>query len=199
MSAPASQVGLVASLRRLAGTAIETGRVRLELFGSELEQEKLRLFDALALAAIGLVMLGLALVLVIGFVVLLFQEGYRLPAVGVLALAFGGIGAWLLRRARDELRSRDGGPFALTLGELRRDHAELRRDEATSQRDDAVQRRDDAKPQRHDAAPQHDDAERRAQAVLAEARAAVAATAAAVGRAEAAPAAPPAQPADRTP
>src|SRR5690606_4109508 len=90
------------------------------------EQEKLRLFDALAMAAIGLVMLGLALVLVIGFVVLLFQEGYRLPAVGVLTLAFGGIGAWLLHRARDELRSRDGGPFALTLAELRRDHAGLR-------------------------------------------------------------------------
>src|SRR5690606_8185038 len=89
---------------------------------------KLRRFDALAMAAIGLVMLGLALVLVIGFVVLLFQEGYRLPAVGVLALAFGGIGGWLIHRARDELRSRDGGPFALTLGELRRDHAGLRGD-----------------------------------------------------------------------
>lgn len=126
MNAPATPGGLLASLRRLGATAIEIGRVRLELFGSELEQEKLRLFDALALAAIGLVMLGLALVLVIGFVVLLFQEGYRLPAVGVLALAFGGIGAWLLHRARDELRSRDGGPFALTLGELRRDHAGLR-------------------------------------------------------------------------
>lgn len=130
MNAPPSPGGLFASLRRLAGTALDIARNRLELFGSEIEQEKLRLFDALVLAAAGLVMLGLALVLVVGFVVLLFQEGYRLPAVGVLALAFGGIGAGLVYRARGELRSREGGLFALTLGELRRDYAGLRPDAA---------------------------------------------------------------------
>ena len=113
--------GLFKSLRRLAGTAVGIVQVRLELFGSELEQEKLRLFDALTRAAIGLVLVALALVLAIGFVVLLFQEGYRLPAVGVLTLAFGGGGWWLLRRAREDLKAGDGGPFALSLGELRRD------------------------------------------------------------------------------
>jgi len=123
MTPPATPAGLFASLRRLAGTALEIARVRLELFASELEQEKLRLYDALVIGAIGLVMVGLALVLAVGFVVLLFQEGYRLPAVGVLALAFGIGGGWLLRRAREALRAGDGGPFALTLGELRRDEA----------------------------------------------------------------------------
>ena len=113
--------GLFKSLRRLLGTALGIAQVRLELFGTELEQEKLRLFDALLRAAIGLVLVALALVLAIGFVVLLFQEGYRLPAVGVLTLAFGGGGWWLLQRAREELKAGDGGPFALSLGELRRD------------------------------------------------------------------------------
>ncbi|WP_088287519.1 phage holin family protein [Ideonella sp. A 288] len=125
MTPPASPAGLFASLRRLAGTALEIARVRLELLASELEQEKLRLFDALVIGAIGLVMVGLSMVLVVGFVVMLFQEGYRLPAVGVLALAFGLGGAWVLRRAREALRAGDGGPFALTLGELRRDEAGL--------------------------------------------------------------------------
>jgi uncharacterized membrane protein YqjE len=70
-------------------------------------------------------MLGLALVLAIAFIVLLFWDGYRLPAIGVLTLGFAGAGAWLLRRARDTARGPEGGPFALTLGELQRDRRGL--------------------------------------------------------------------------
>jgi uncharacterized membrane protein YqjE len=125
MTGPAAAGGLLQSLRRLLDTALGIAHVRLELFGSELEQEKLRLFDALMRAAIGLLMAGLALVLAIAFVVLLFQEPYRLPAVGVLTLVFGGGAWWLLQRARQGLRAAEGGPFALTLGELRRDRDAL--------------------------------------------------------------------------
>lgn len=121
MTGPASGGGLMQSLRRLADTAVGIVQVRLELFGTELEQEKLRVFDALVWAALGLLMAGLALVLAIGFVVLLFQEGYRLGAVGVLALVFGGGGWWALRHARARLHAGTGGPFALSLSELRRD------------------------------------------------------------------------------
>ena len=125
MTPPANPAGLFASLRRLSGTLLEIARVRLELLASELEQEKLRLYDSLVIGAIGLVMVALAMVLAVGFVVLLFQEGYRLPAVGLLALGFGLGGGWMLRRARQALRAGEGGPFALTLGELRRDEAGL--------------------------------------------------------------------------
>jgi len=125
MTGPGASGGLFVSLRRLFETAVGIVQVRLELFGSELEQEKLRLYDALLLAAIGLLLVILALVLAIAFVVLMFQEGYRLAAVGVLALGLGFGGWWLLRRARDGLRAGDGGPFALSLGELRRDREGL--------------------------------------------------------------------------
>jgi uncharacterized membrane protein YqjE len=130
MTGPAATGGLFQSLRRLLDTGVEIVQVRLELFGSELEQEKLRLFDAVVLAAVGLVLASLALVLAIAFVVLLFQEGYRLPAVGVLTLLFAGGGWLLLHRAREELKAGDGGPFALTLGELRRDRSGLTAAEA---------------------------------------------------------------------
>ena len=130
MTGPAATGGLFHSLRRLLDTGVEIVQVRLELFGSELEQEKLRLYDAVVLAAVGLVLASLALVLAIAFVVLLFQEGYRLPVVGVLTLLFAGGGWWLLRRAREELKAGDGGPFALTLGELRRDRSGLTAAEA---------------------------------------------------------------------
>jgi uncharacterized membrane protein YqjE len=125
MSGPAAGAGLARSLQRLADTAVGIVQLRLELFGTELEQEKRRLYEVLLRAAIGLLLLGLALVLAIGFVVLLFQEGYRLAAVGVLALGFAAGGAWLLRNARDRLDAGDGGPFALSLQELQRDRQGL--------------------------------------------------------------------------
>ncbi len=118
--------GLFESGKRAVDSLLDLALVRLELLGSELEAEKLRLFDALFNAAVGLVMLGLALVGAFGFVVLLFWDGYRLPAIGILTLVFAGLGAWLLQRARSGLTARDGGPFALTLGELRQDRASLR-------------------------------------------------------------------------
>ena len=125
MNRPDATGGLLQSVRRLTDTLVGLVQVRVELFGTELEQQKHRLFDALMWAAIGLMLAGLALVLFVAFVLLLFQDAYRLPAVAVLALGFGA-GAWaLLRHARAQLRSEDGGPFALTLGELRGDRQAL--------------------------------------------------------------------------
>jgi uncharacterized membrane protein YqjE len=123
MSDPAAP--LFASLRRLLDTAVGIVQVRLELLGTEFEQEKLRLVDACVQAAIGLLLLGLALVLLVGFVLLLFWDGYRLPAIAVLMLTFAAAGAWLLRRARAGLQGTGEGLFALSLGELRRDRAGL--------------------------------------------------------------------------
>lgn len=111
----------MAALQRLLGTALEILRLRLELFGTELEREKLRLFDVAWRAALGLLLLGVALIGAFAFVVMLFWEGYRLPALGVMTLGMGAGGAWLLLRSRSLLHADNGGPFALTLGELQRD------------------------------------------------------------------------------
>lgn len=117
--------GLFDSLKRALDSLLQLGQLRLELFGTELEAEKLRLFDALWKAALGLLLLGLAAVMALGFVVLLLWDGYRLAAIGVLTLLLGGGGAWFLSRARQQLQSDEGGPFAMSLGELRRDRANL--------------------------------------------------------------------------
>ena len=122
--------GLFESGKRAFDSLIDLALVRLELFGTELEAEKLRLFNALVQGAVALVLLALALVLSLGFVVLLFWDGYRLAAIGVLALSLAGAGAWLLMRSRNLLVVRDGSAFALTLGELRRDRESLRPAEA---------------------------------------------------------------------
>ncbi len=125
MSGSAAGAGLARSLQRLADTAVGIVQVRLALFGTELEQEKRRLYEVLLRAAIGLLLLGLALVLAIAFVVLLFDHGYRLAVVGVLALGFAAGSAWLLRSARDRLGAGDGSTFALSLQELQRDRQGL--------------------------------------------------------------------------
>jgi uncharacterized membrane protein YqjE len=117
--------GLFASLRRLVDTAVGIVQVRLELLGTELEQEKLRVFEALLWAGTALMALGLTLALAVAFVVLLFWDGYRLAAVGVLTLLFAGGTAWLVHKARERLQAPDGGAFALTLGELRKDRRDL--------------------------------------------------------------------------
>lgn len=124
MSEPGKNVGLFASLRRLLGTVLEIAQVRLDLLGTEVELEKRRLFDGLLWGLAALLMLGVGVVLVCGFIILLFWDGYRLAAVGVLALLFLAAGAWLVRAARHRLQS-PNGMFEASLAELQRDRAGL--------------------------------------------------------------------------
>jgi uncharacterized membrane protein YqjE len=114
--------GFLASLRQLLATLLETVQVRLELLGTELEQEKRRVFSALVLAAMALVGLTLGLVMLSIVVLLIFWDSYRVWAACALALLFGGGGAYLLVRAKQRL-SAPSGLFAHSLAELQRDRA----------------------------------------------------------------------------
>jgi uncharacterized membrane protein YqjE len=96
----ADRGGLFERGKRALDTLLQIAQLRLELLSTELEQEKLRLFDALLRALVGLLLLGLALVGLLAFVVMAFQEGWRLPALGLMTLALGGLGLWLLQAAR---------------------------------------------------------------------------------------------------
>lgn len=124
MSATGPSAGLFASLRQLLGTVLEIAQVRLQLLGNELEQEKLRVFDALLLAAVGVVLLSVGTVLMCGFVLMLIAEGYRLAALGVLTFAFLGGGALLMRAGGQRLRG-PGGMFPATLAEIAQDRSAL--------------------------------------------------------------------------
>jgi len=122
MTEPAG--GLFASLRQLLGTVLEIGQVRLALLGNDLERQKLRIFDGLLLAALGLMLVTVGTVLLCGFVVLLFSEGHRLAALGVMTAAFLVAGVLLIRGGGQRLQS-PHGMFDATLAELGQDRAAL--------------------------------------------------------------------------
>ena len=122
---PASRAGLFESLRQLLHTALSLATVRLELLATDLEIEKLRLIEVALRALLGLMLLGLSLLLLIGFLLMLLWDGYRLPALGVLTLLCLLAGLGLLHAAKRRLRQ--GEPmFAATRTEFERDQAALR-------------------------------------------------------------------------
>lgn len=124
-----SSRGLFASVRQLLATGIETLRVRLELLSTEIEQEKLRLFDAVLWAGLALLLLGIGLLFLCGLVVTLLWDNHRLATLGALAALFLGGGAWALQTARQRLHA-PGGLFATSVAELERDRSELARERA---------------------------------------------------------------------
>jgi uncharacterized membrane protein YqjE len=117
--------GLLHSLRRLLATVVELAHLRLELLTTELEQEKLRVFESLLRGAVAILLVNVGLLLFVGWLVLLVAEGYRMAALGVLALIFLGGGVWLARHAREHLRG-GGGLLSGTRAELAQDRDALK-------------------------------------------------------------------------
>ena len=122
---PGQGGGLFSSLRQLLATALEMAQVRLDLFLTEIEQEKLRVFDGLLWAGLALMLVGVGVILLCGFIVVLLWEGYRLATLGILTLLFLGAGGLLMRAARNRLRNPTGA-LGATVDELRQDLTELK-------------------------------------------------------------------------
>lgn len=115
-----ANTGLFGQLQQSLGTVIELIRLRLALLGTELGLEKQRLAVGLFWGACALLSLTVAALLFCGFVILLLWDGYRLAAVGVLALLFLAAGWFLLRAAQRRL-SAESNLFSVSLAELERD------------------------------------------------------------------------------
>jgi uncharacterized membrane protein YqjE len=120
--------GLMSSLRQLVGTVLETVQVRLSLLSNEIEREKLRLFDGLLLSVLALMLLCLGLLMLGGFIVVLFWDSYRLQVLGALSCTFLIAGSWLLFSARAGLRQ-SGGLFSHSVTELGQDLDSIRSDQ----------------------------------------------------------------------
>jgi uncharacterized membrane protein YqjE len=124
MSDTEKSQGLFASVRQLLDTVLASVQNRLALISNEIEQEKLRLFDGLLWAGLALMLLGLAALLLVTFIVVLFWDSYRLQALGGLSLLLLGAGGGLLSVAHTRLRQ-PGGLFSSSVAELGRDRPGL--------------------------------------------------------------------------
>ena len=116
--------GLLDSLRNLARTFLAVVQTRIEIFASEIDEERARLARIAMLAAAAAFCLGLAVILLVFFLVVLFWDTDRLLAIGVLAgvFAIGGIAACLGLRTAISKRPKF---LSATLAELRKDGTRL--------------------------------------------------------------------------
>lgn len=116
--------GPAASLRALGATLLELVGSRVELAVVELREEGERRKGMLVLAAVGALFLALGLLLVAGFIVLLFWDTHRLAALGAVTLVYLGIAAFCFLRLRQQQLSAPP-PFEATLRELAADREML--------------------------------------------------------------------------
>jgi len=116
--------GLFESLRNLARTFVAVVQTRIEIFASEIDEERTRLARIAMLAAAAALCIALAVVLLVFFLVVLFWDTDRLLAIGVLAgvFAVGGIAACVGLRAAVSERPKF---LSATLAELRKDRTKL--------------------------------------------------------------------------
>ncbi len=117
--------GLIGSARRLLRTALGILTTRLQILGTELEEEQVRFTEQLLLVSLVAFCFGTAVLLAVIFAVVLFWDTHRLATLGlftVLFLAAGIIGVLgLRRRARRRPRL-----FSATLGEIAKDLERVR-------------------------------------------------------------------------
>ena len=116
--------GLLDSLKTLARSLLAVGQTRLEILGSELEEQRAILLREVLLAVIATFCLALGVVFTALFFVILFWDTHRLYAVGGFALLYLGLGIMAGAVLRRRLKARPR-LFATTLAELSKDRDQL--------------------------------------------------------------------------
>lgn len=118
--------GLLDSLRTLLATLVAMARTRVELFGTEIEEELRRVVALVVGGMIVLALSSLALMFCALVVIAAFWDTHRIAAVICVAAVFSALAlvSFGVVRARTRQHSR---LLASTLGELERDLRQLGR------------------------------------------------------------------------
>jgi uncharacterized membrane protein YqjE len=117
--------GLWRALKALLAALSAALHTRLDLFATELEEERDRLKHTLVLTLLLFFGLGLGFILLTIFLVALFWERGWLAALGALAAVYLAVGIVAAFKLRSRMLSRPG-LFPATLGELAKDRDRLR-------------------------------------------------------------------------
>jgi uncharacterized membrane protein YqjE len=114
------QAGLLASIRRMAETLLSAVQNRIELFATELQEEKCWLIATLLWAAAAVFFCGVAILFVVGTVVYLSPDGARPWVLGGVSVLFVYLAVNAVVGLRRSLRDKPP-PLADTIGELKKD------------------------------------------------------------------------------
>jgi uncharacterized membrane protein YqjE len=98
---------------------------RLELFVTELEEERERLKQTLTLVFVAIFGISFGFILFTIFIVALFWQNDWIQAIGILALVYFGIAVFAAVKLRSAILKR-AGLFPATLAELGKDRDHLR-------------------------------------------------------------------------
>jgi uncharacterized membrane protein YqjE len=110
---------------RLGATLVAMLQTRAELAALEVEEESLRFLSYMVRALLALLLVGIAVVLGVFLVILLFWDSYRIEAVvGVMALLLGA-SAWLGLQVRRDIRNKPR-LLGATIAEINKDVAAAR-------------------------------------------------------------------------
>jgi uncharacterized membrane protein YqjE len=118
-------MAITAAAGRTAATLVAMVRTRLELAALEVEEESRRLLGCLAMSLLAVFLLAAAALLAALFVILLFWDSYRLPAVAAMAALFALAGGALALKVRASIAAKPR-LLSATLAELRNDIAFLK-------------------------------------------------------------------------
>ena len=112
--------GILGSVRRAAETALRTVQNRIELFASELQEERSWLIATLLWAAAAIFFCGLAILFVVGTAIYFAPDSVRPWLLGGFSILFIYIAVNAVVGLRRSVRDKPP-PMADTLGELKKD------------------------------------------------------------------------------
>ena len=115
--------GLMSSLKRLMDTVLGICQTRIALLSNEIEEERVRVGQMLLFGAAALVCFGLAIILLLVFIVVLFWEEHLWVLGGLTALFF--IAGFVLWNALQNVLKEKSKLFSASLAELGHDRDHL--------------------------------------------------------------------------
>ncbi len=118
---PPTEGGLLATVTRMLQTLRDLAGNRLELFLIELKEERARMFDALLLAAAGIVFALMTLLLVTFMILVLFWDTHRMLALTVMIGVYAVAATVAFAKLRSRLQRWQA--YSATLGEFKKDCA----------------------------------------------------------------------------
>lgn len=111
--------GLLSTVTRIVKTLRETVENRIELFLLEVREDRLRLLDLLLLAAVGVALAMMTIIVATFTIVVIFWDTYRIPTLVVLTVAYGTAAAVVIAKLRSRIKN--WGSFQATFDQLQKD------------------------------------------------------------------------------